>query len=172
MKQKDDVTLTFVREGKPKKLLSFFKEKGYNVSEYEKGIYHVLKKDHVDVQVVVTKEVGEDYLWLKALSDKLTFEDAIRLVQAAKDETDVEGMKRISSILDLTSRLNADKDWMKEAKNMQAFRYLFEDEFKEKDKKIEDLSEQLQNQSEQLQNKEKEIERLKELLKKNKIAML
>ena len=167
----DDITLTFVREGKPKKLLSFFKEKGYNVSEYEKGIYHVLKKDHVDVQVVVTKEVGEDYLWLKALSDKLTFEDAIRLVQAAKDETDVEGMKRISSILDLTSRLNADKDWMKEAKNMQAFRYLFEDEFKEKDKKIEDLSEQLQNQSEQLQSKDKEIERLKDLLKKNKIAM-
>ena len=72
-----------VREGKPKKLLSFFKEKGYNVSEYEKGIYHVLKKDHVDVQVVVTKEVGDDYLWLKALSDKLTFEEAIRLVQAA-----------------------------------------------------------------------------------------
>ena len=38
MKQKDDITLTFVREGKPKKLLSFFKEKGYNVNEYEKGI--------------------------------------------------------------------------------------------------------------------------------------
>ena len=80
----DDITLTFVQEGKPKKLLSFFKEKGYNVNEYEKGIYHVLKKDHVDVQVVVTKEVGDDYLWLKALSDKLTFEEAIRLVQAAK----------------------------------------------------------------------------------------
>ena len=181
----EDITITFVREGKPKKLLSFFKEKGYNITEYEKGIYHVLKKDHVDMQVVVTRELGSDYLWLKALSDKLTFEDALRLVQAAKDEKDEEGKKRISSILDLTSRLNADKAWMKEDKNMQAFWHLFEDEFREKDEKIEALSEQLQSQNEQLQNKDKqlqskdeqlqskdkEIERLKALLKKNKIAM-
>ncbi len=174
----DDITITFVREGKPKKLLSFFKGKGYNIIEYEKGIYHVLKKDHVDMQVVVTSELGSDYLWLKALSDKLTFEDALRLVQAAKDEKDEEGKKRISSILDLTSRLNADKAWMKEDKNMQAFWHLFEDEFREKDEKIEALSEQLQSKEEQLQSKDeqlqskdKEIERLKALLKKNKIAM-
>ena len=122
--------------------------------------------------------MGNDYLWLKALSDNMTLEDAIRLVQAAEKETDIEGRKRIESILNLTSRLNANKDWMKEGKDMQAFRYLFEDEFKEKDKKIEDLSEQLQNQSEQLQSKDKEvkslkeeIEHLKELLKQNKIAM-
>ncbi len=174
----DDVTITFVREGRPKKLLSFFNEKGYNITEYEKGIYHVLKKDHIDIQVIVTRELGNDYLWLKALSDNMTLEDAIRLVQAAEKETDIEGRKRIESILNLTSRLNANKDWMKEGKDMQAFRYLFEDEFKEKDKKIEDLSEQLQNQSEQLQSKDKEvkslkeeIEHLKELLKQNKIAM-
>ena len=167
----DDITITFVREGKPKKLLSFFKNKGYNISEYEKGIYHVLKQDHIDIQIVVTGEINDDYLWLKALTDKLTLEDAIRLIQAAKNETDIEGMKRISSILDLTSRLNADKDWMKESKNMQAFRYLFEDEFKEKDKTIENLNEQLQNKDNEVNSLKKEVENLKELLKQNKIAM-
>ena len=79
----------------------------------------------------------------------------------------------------LVSRLNRNKEWMKEMKSMGAFRDLFKEEFEEKDKKIQDLSEQLQSKDEQLQRKDKEvkslkeeIEHLKEQMRNNKIAML
>ena len=32
----EDITISFVREGKPKKLISFFQEKGHRIIEYEK----------------------------------------------------------------------------------------------------------------------------------------
>lgn len=175
----EDITISFVREGKPKKLITFFKENGHSVIEYEKGIYHILKKDHVDMQIVVTREIDDKYIWLKALSDKLTLDDAKRLAADALKDKDDEGRKRMRSILDLVSRLNSGKDWMKEMKSMGAFRDLFKEEFEEKDKKIQDLSEQLQSKDEELQSKDKEVnslkkelEYLKEQIKNNKIAIL
>ena len=84
----DDITISFVREVKPEKLLSYFKQQEFNVTEYEKGIYHIRKNGHVDMQVVVTRQIGEQYIWLKALSDKLTLEDAIKLADEAAKETD------------------------------------------------------------------------------------
>lgn len=189
----EDITVSFVREGKPHKLMSFFKMNGHQVIEYEKGIYHIIKKDHVDMQIIVTKELDDKYIWLRALSDKLTLDDAVKLAIDAGKEHDSEGRQRVRSILDLVSRLNRNKEWMKEMKSMGAFRDLFKEEFEEKDKKIQALSEQLQSkdeqlqsQNEQLQNKDKqlqskdkevkslkeEIEHLKEQMRNNKIAML
>ena len=117
---------------------------------------------------------------------KLTLDDAVKLAIDAGKEHDSEGRQRVRSILDLVSRLNRNKEWMKEMKSMGAFRDLFKEEFEEKDKKIQALSEQLQSkdeqlqsQNEQLQSKDKEvkslkeeIEHLKEQMRNNKIAML
>ena len=188
----EDITISFVREGKPKNLLMFFREQGFRIKEYEKGIYHVKKPGHVDMQVVVTGEIDDEYIWLKALTNKLTFEKAQKLAEEAEKENDTAGRQRVCSILDLVARLNEKKDWMKEVKSMGAFRDLFKEEFEEKDRKIQDLSNQLQNKDEQLQSKDEqlhcqeeqlhcqeeqvnslknEIKRLKSQLKKNKIAM-
>ena len=182
----EDITVSFVREGKPHKLMSYFKNNGYQITEYEKGIYHIIRKNHVDMQIIVTRELDDKYIWLRALSDKLTLDDAVKLAIDAGKEHDSEGRQRVRSILDLVSRLNRNKEWMKEMKSMGAFRDLFKEEFEEKDKKIQALSEQLQSkdeqlqsQNEQLQSKDKEvkslkeeIEHLKEQMRNNKIAML
>ena len=149
-----------------------FAKKHGDASRHEKGIYHILKKDHMDMQIVVTREIDDKYIWLKALSDKLTFDDAKMLAADAVKEKDEEGRKRMRSILDLVSRLNSDKDWMKEMKSMGAFRDLFKEEFEEKDKKIQDLSEQLQSKDKEVNSLKKELEYLKEQIKNNKIAIL
>ena len=154
----EDITVSFVREGKPHKLMSYFKKNGHQVTEYEKGIYHIIKKDHVDMQIIVTGELDDKYIWLRALSDKLTLDDAVKLAIDAGKEHDSEGRQRVRSILDLVSRLNRNKEWMKEMKSMGAFRDLFKEEFEEKDKKIQDLSEQLQSQNEQLKSKDEQLQ--------------
>jgi hypothetical protein len=195
----EDITVSFVREGKPEKLLEYFAQNDYNVTQYEAGIYHVTKVNHVDMQVIVTRELDNRYIWLKVLTNKLTFSDAELLAEAAGKEKDEEGQRRINVVLDLVSSLNENKEWMKELIGMGAFRDLFKEEFEEKDRQIKNLSEQVQSKDEQLQNKDEqlqskdeqlhnrdkqieskekenmflreEIAHLKELLKSNKIAM-
>ena len=75
----EDITVSFVREGKPHKLISYFKKNGYQVTGYENGIYHIIKSGHVDMQIIVTRELDDKYIWLKVLSDKLTLDDAVKL---------------------------------------------------------------------------------------------
>jgi len=184
----EDITLSFIREGKPVTLMNYFISEEFKITQYEEGIYHVRKENHVDMQVIVTKEIGWQYIWLKVLTDKLTKEDAEHLIIEASKVRDEQGKKRVRSILDLVSLLNKEKEWMERWNGMGAFRDLFKEEFEEKDRKIQDLSEQLQSQSEQLQSKDtqlktekeentklrQEIAQLKKQLQEqmNKIAML
>lgn len=182
----EDITISFVRDGKPEKLIAYFEDHGFYVNVYDAGIYQVSKSNHIDMQIIVARELDDRYLWLKALTDRLTLEDVVKLASRAEVEADSESRKRIRSILDLVSNVNKDKEWMKEVTNMGAFRDLFNDEFEKKDKEIKELSEQLKSKEEQLQSKNeqlqskdeqvsillKEVERLKEALRTNKIAML
>lgn len=181
----EDVTVSFVREGKPVKLMEYLGSRLFEIEKTEPGIYRVTKQDHIDMQIIVTKELREQYIWLKALTDKLTRDEAVRLAKEAVKESDPQGKVRIQSILDLVSILNKNKSWMKEeVGTMGAFRDMFQDEFDKKDQQIHDLSKQLQSKDEQLQSKDeqlqteqeensklrKEIAELKKQL--NKIAVL
>ncbi len=64
----NSVTVTFVRERKPEKLLRWFSDNNYKVYEKTRGIYYVEKDGFVKTQVVVTAEVGEkEHIFLKTL---------------------------------------------------------------------------------------------------------
>ena len=162
----EEVTLSFVREGKPVRLMAQFLEWGFEITQYEAGIYHIKKKDHMDMQIIVTRELDPKYVWLRSLTDKLVLEDVRYLAQRAGEVKDEQGRIRVRAILELVSVLNQNKEWMKgEMSGMGAFRDLFKEEFEEKDQKIAELSEQLHNkeeqlhsQSEQLQSKEEQLQ--------------
>ena len=78
-----ELTLSFVREGKPVKLMSQLQKLGFSITIYERGIYHVRKTDHVDMQIIVTRELDPKYVWIKSLTKKLTKKDAEYLAQRA-----------------------------------------------------------------------------------------
>ena len=126
------------------------------------------KKEHIDMQIVVTRELGKEYTWMKVLTDKLTKEGVMYLAGEAAKETDSAGKKRIRSVLDLVSLLNRKKEWMKEMVGMGAFRDLFQDEFDKKDKEIQNLNEQLQSLSEQIQNQSEQLQSKDEQLQSEK----
>ena len=62
VKSLDEITLTFIRQAKPVKLMKQFKEWGFEITEYEPGIYHVRKAGHIDMQIVVTSRLGNPYV--------------------------------------------------------------------------------------------------------------
>lgn len=64
----NSVTITFVRERKPEKLLRWFSDNQYKVYEKKRGIYYIEKDGFIKTQVVVTAEVGEkEHIFLKTL---------------------------------------------------------------------------------------------------------
>ena len=154
----EELTLSFVREGKPVKLLGQLQKQGFTITKYEPGIYHIRKTDHVDMQIIVTGELDPKYVWIRSLTRKLTREDAEYLAQRTCMVSDEVEKNRIMTIMDLVSKLNRNKEWMKEWKGMGAFRDLFKEEFEEKDKKITELNKQLKKRDKQLQSKDEQLQ--------------
>lgn len=77
----DDITITLVREGKPRELLKWFMKNDYEVREVYRGIYYVEKARNFPIQVIVSGELSaENQKWLTALSSKLNPQDAERIV--------------------------------------------------------------------------------------------
>jgi len=81
----EDITLTLVREGKPRELLKWFEKNDYEVREMYKGIYYVEKEGSFPIQVIVSGELSvENQKWLTALSNRLNPQDAERIVIQAE----------------------------------------------------------------------------------------
>jgi len=137
--------------------MKLLNEKGFDIIEYEAGIYHITKPEHPDMQIIVTRDVSDEHIWLKCLSDDVSTEHAELIMRKI---TMLDGLARFraESILDLMTKLNKDKEWEKGEKGMGAFRDLFKEEFEVRDRKIEELSEQLQSQNEQLQSKDEQLQ--------------
>ena len=68
----DELTITFVAEKYPRKLIEHLKNvKKYRVEEKEKGIYYVYG-DLIPIQILITKKLSaEENLWLKSLTNNL-----------------------------------------------------------------------------------------------------
>lgn len=71
-----DITITFVSEGYPRKLIEHLKKvKKYEISKYENGIYYV-KGDIIPIQIIVKRRLCKHTnLWLTSLTNKLTQTD-------------------------------------------------------------------------------------------------
>lgn len=94
-----EVTLSFIREGKPHKLIACLAGEGFDVELYESGIYHVKKTGFSTMQIIVAKELKDEYIWLKALTRNLTKENAEKLANEAKKrkdgtEQEIENLKK------------------------------------------------------------------------------
>lgn len=77
----EDITVSIVRDRKPKKLLQYLTEHGIRIGNPYSGIYYVLDKVPFPTQIIVTRELGwEQHAWLKALTDKMEEEDMRRLL--------------------------------------------------------------------------------------------
>jgi hypothetical protein len=67
-----DITITFVENRHPRKLLDYFvKTRNYQVEETSPGIY-LISGDYIPIQIIESKKLSEnENLWLKSLTNDL-----------------------------------------------------------------------------------------------------
>ncbi len=79
----DDVTVSLVRETKPKGLFRYFREHNYVVSNPYRGIYYIEGSVLFPTQIIVIKELDESsHVWLGALSERMEKQGMVRLLES------------------------------------------------------------------------------------------
>lgn len=105
--KEDDITISLVRENKPRNLFQYFKEHGYQLSNPYSGIYYVESRVLFPTQVIVTRELDADrHVWLKALSGELGKQDMELILEKASELTGKEDRGFADSVLEVTVRAN------------------------------------------------------------------
>jgi hypothetical protein len=82
-----DISVSFVERAHPRELLAFFRDKlHWTVEERWSGIY-IVSGGTVPIQIIESKKLsGDEYLWLKNLSNDLDGKTALRMLE--------EGLKK------------------------------------------------------------------------------
>lgn len=158
----DDITITMVRESKPKKLFKWFKENDYHIVEKYRGIYYVTKEKEFPVQVIVSQRLSKKHQkWLTLLTRKLDTEDMKRAVHQTNALMQKDEKDQADSVMQVVLKENGEVfDQVKEDENMcQALRELMAKEIQEEvQKQVQEevqkkLEEELQKQLYQLVQK-------------------
>lgn len=127
----EEITISFVCNSYPEKLINHLREIGnYSIIETEKGIYY-LYGDKMPMQLIVTKELSEENLWLKSLTNHLTgTETADNLLREYGHHKED---KLYKSVMDMIVRANKEK--FVEVKTMcEALEELMKDELDAKER--------------------------------------
>lgn len=161
----NDMTVSLVREGYPKKLFSDLKDMGFCVRKAADGIYRIGNVMGVEIQIIVSKELNEqNHIWLRALTQNLSKQEAEKLIRdsgnlSQKDEKDLA-----SSVMQVAIKENKTVFLgVKEASKMcEALRELMKPEM---DKAISDaISDVVAEKNAALAEKDAEIQELRKRL--------
>ena len=102
-----EITISFVRHAKPKRLLACFKKMGMEVLNPNPGIYYIVGKNLFPLQIVVTRELDlEKHTWLVALSGRLGKEQLRRILEKAEGLKDEREKELADSVLQVCIAAN------------------------------------------------------------------
>ena len=101
-------TISFVRMGKPVKLMKVLQNNGFEVKEPYKGIYYVLGDTfQIPIQIIVTRELDpKDAIWLKAIQNNVDSQTAIELVNQWKGHHSEYEHSLIESVMQVSMEVN------------------------------------------------------------------
>ena len=103
----EDITVSMVREVRPRGLFKYFKEHGIEIGNPYHGIYYVLDGVLFPTQIIVTGELdGQNHTWLKALSDKLKKEEMKNLLDRIDALTGSFERGLADAVLEVSVRAN------------------------------------------------------------------
>lgn len=109
----DDITVSIVRESKPRELFRYFEEHGYTLNIYTKGVYYIEGNTLFPTQIIVTGELNKGtHTWLRALSENLQKEDIQKLLVDVQGLTERTDQEMADSVLEIS--LTANKQILQE----------------------------------------------------------
>ena len=102
-----DITLSFIRERKPIKLLKKLIEKNFLVEEKYPGIYYINRTECFPIQIIVTKELDfHNHIWLKSLSSRMSQKEAVELLEVTKRMEEPDEKKHADSVWEVVVTQN------------------------------------------------------------------
>lgn len=130
----NDITISLVREGKPKKLIKQLIQKGFSVEEKGKGIYRVCGFQFFTIQIVVSGELDRDeHIWLKSLTKTLEKETAEKLILTIGGLSEQDERDNADAVLHVVAKENTDLFQMvkEEPKMYEALKEIMKPEIEE-----------------------------------------
>ena len=111
----DDITLTFIGNRHPRKLLKYLAEaRKYTVKETSPGIYRI-SGDYLPIQIVESGKLsGEENLWLKSLTNNLEIRNINAILEKGNEQAKEGGIDAYIDII-----LRANEKTLTEAKKMR-----------------------------------------------------
>lgn len=102
-----DISLSFIRERKPIKLLKNLIEKNFSVEEKYPGIYYINRTECFPIQIIVTKELDfHNHIWLKSLSSRMSQKEAVELLEVTKRMEEPDEKKHADSVWEVVVTQN------------------------------------------------------------------
>ncbi|MBO5629888.1 MAG: hypothetical protein J5965_12530 [Aeriscardovia sp.] len=153
-----EITLSFMRDTKPVKLLKWFDEHAFTTDNYQPGIYHIKRSRHCNMQIIVTSEVDAyTYQWVTMLSPKAN-EEALKTVGISlKNMDDTRDLQNAETVFDLFFSICSNEQLIKEKKTMGITRDMFKEEFESRDRTIATQAKQLKEQGAEIKKRDATI---------------
>ncbi len=109
----DDITVSLVREAKPRGLFQYFKEHNYSISNPYHGIYYIEERVLFPTQIIVTGELDSvSHIWLGDLSEKMSKQDMLELFKSISKLSGKADREFADSVLEIS--IGANKQIMEE----------------------------------------------------------
>lgn len=127
----EEITLSFIRERRPRKLFNKLIQDKFSVVEKYKGIYYIHRDGYIPMQVIVSGELEhENHVWLNSLTKSLNWKRAETLVRFTNELKKSEEKKYADSVWELVTRQNVEliKNLMEDEKMCKAMTELFKPE--------------------------------------------
>ena len=126
-----NITITFIRERKPVKLIKELEQEGLSVDKKSAGIYQINFPILGGIYILVTRELDKhEHIWLTSLSDHMCEEDARALLKEVRNLTQKDDKEYADAVLQIAMEKNKELfDREKEDADMcEAFWELFQPE--------------------------------------------
>lgn len=102
-----ELTLTFIRECKPVKLLKTLRKEKFIIEEKWSGIYYIIKEGYISIQIVVTKELSrKNHIWLNSLSGNMNEAYIAELITKTQKLESNDDKNYADSLWEVVTRAN------------------------------------------------------------------
>ena len=105
--QADDISISLVRERKPRELLRYLEKNDFEIINPYPGVYYIGKEGFLPTQIIVSGELDkESHRWLTALTSNMEYTEAQKLVLDMRALSEKDDKEYADSIFEVSLREN------------------------------------------------------------------